>query len=382
MLEAVRALCAERAVARPARARVRDGVRLRRLLRLRGPDARRAIVRLCVDGPVLDAAALETRDRRRSGALTALQPSSSAASSSPTRSSTPRGRSTRSPPGGRSATSCCEQFPFAAFVSKTVTLAPARGQPAAAPVGARPAGMINSIGLPNKGLEGYLRTDLPQLARAAGAADRQRDGLQPRGGRPSSSARSPSATRWRRSSSTSPAPTSRPGLMMGADPDEVSALLDHVRPLTDKPLIVKLTPNATDVPAVARAAEESRGRRGVADQHDPRDGAGPALGRALARAAPPAACRDRRSERSRWHRFTRWRNASRSRSSAMGGVQSGQDALDLMRAGATWSPSGRRASAIAAAGARVAGELAGLAANSARLSLSASGYQRRVANST
>ena len=41
MLEAVRALCAERERAGAARARVRDGVRLRRLLRLRRADARR-----------------------------------------------------------------------------------------------------------------------------------------------------------------------------------------------------------------------------------------------------------------------------------------------------------------------------------------------------
>ena len=60
---------------------------------------------------------------------------------------------------------------------------------------------------------------------------------------------------------------------MGADPGEVAALLRRVRPLTDKPLIVKLTPNASDVPAVARAAEQAGRRRTVADQHDPRDGA-------------------------------------------------------------------------------------------------------------
>ena len=45
---------------------------------------------------------------------------------------------------------------------------------------------------------------------------------------------------------------------MGADPREVAALLDAVRPLTDKPLIVKLTPNATDV---AGGRARGRGRR-------------------------------------------------------------------------------------------------------------------------
>ena len=52
-------------------------------------------------------------------------------------------------------------------------------------------------------------------------------------------------------------PNVETGLVMGADPAEVARLLDVVRPLTDKPLIVKLTPNASDVPAVALAAERA-----------------------------------------------------------------------------------------------------------------------------
>ncbi len=54
-------------------------------------------------------------------------------------------------------------FPFAAFVSKTVTRAPREGNPPPR-LWELGAGMINSIGLPNKGLEGYLAHDLPQLA--------------------------------------------------------------------------------------------------------------------------------------------------------------------------------------------------------------------------
>src|SRR5205085_5715691 len=52
-------------------------------------------------------------------------------------------------------------------------------------------------------------------------------------------------------------PNVKTGLVMGAEPAEVDSLLARVRPLTDKPLIVKLTPNATNVPAVARAAEDA-----------------------------------------------------------------------------------------------------------------------------
>ncbi len=56
-----------------------------------------------------------------------------------------------------------ERFPFDAFVSKTITVAPRQGNPPPR-LWETPAGLINSIGLPNKGLDGFLAEDLPQLA--------------------------------------------------------------------------------------------------------------------------------------------------------------------------------------------------------------------------
>ena len=56
-----------------------------------------------------------------------------------------------------------ERFPFAAFVSKTVTLAARQGNPPPR-LWELGGGMINSIGLPNKGLSGYLAHDLAELA--------------------------------------------------------------------------------------------------------------------------------------------------------------------------------------------------------------------------
>src|SRR6185503_13082359 len=55
-----------------------------------------------------------------------------------------------------------ERFPFDAFVSKTITLAPRQGNPPPR-LWETPAGLINSIGLPNKGLQAFLVHDLPEL---------------------------------------------------------------------------------------------------------------------------------------------------------------------------------------------------------------------------
>ncbi|HEX4186853.1 MAG TPA: hypothetical protein VHY83_03045, partial [Solirubrobacteraceae bacterium] len=55
------------------------------------------------------------------------------------------------------------ELPFAAYVSKTITLQPRAGNPPPR-LWEAPAGLINSIGLPNKGLQGYLAEDLPKLA--------------------------------------------------------------------------------------------------------------------------------------------------------------------------------------------------------------------------
>jgi dihydroorotate dehydrogenase (NAD+) catalytic subunit len=148
-----------------------------------------------------------------------------------------------------------ERFPFAAFVSKTVTLAPRQGNPPPR-LWELAGGMLNSIGLPNKGLEGYLAHDLPELAQLpvpliVNVMGFTRDEV----------AQLVRAFAEREEVAALELNVSCPnvetGLVMGADPVEVATLLEVVRPLTDKPLIVKLTPNASDVPAVARAAAEA-----------------------------------------------------------------------------------------------------------------------------
>ncbi|MGI8580259.1 MAG: dihydroorotate dehydrogenase [Solirubrobacteraceae bacterium] len=148
-----------------------------------------------------------------------------------------------------------EDFPFAAYVSKTVTLEPRQGN-APPRLWELPAGLINSIGLPNRGLEGYLEHDLPQLAElpvplivnVMGFTREEVATLVE-----AFTAREEVAAIELNVS----CPNVKTGLLMGAEPAEVSGLLDLVRPLTRKPLIVKLTPNATDPAAVAQAAQDA-----------------------------------------------------------------------------------------------------------------------------
>jgi dihydroorotate dehydrogenase (NAD+) catalytic subunit len=147
-----------------------------------------------------------------------------------------------------------EGFPFAAFVSKTITLEPRGGSPPPR-LWEASAGLVNSIGLPNKGLEGYLAEDLPELAtlpaplitNVMGATAQELSRLVE-----ACDARSEIAAIELNVS----CPNVSTGLDIGADPQQLREVVRTVRPRTNKPLIVKLTPNTADVSACALAAQE------------------------------------------------------------------------------------------------------------------------------
>jgi dihydroorotate dehydrogenase (NAD+) catalytic subunit len=250
-----------------------------------------------------------------------------------------------------------QRFPFAAFVSKTVTLEPRQGNPPPR-LWEVPAGLMNSIGLPNKGLAGYLAEDLPRLAllpvplivNVMGFTREQVAELVT-----AFSAREEVAALELNVS----CPNVETGLVMGADPDEVAALLERVRPLTDKPLIVKLTPNSSDVAAVAVAAEQAGATalslintlRGMA--LDPKTGS-PWLGGTTGGVSGPAV---RAIALAQLHAVSQ---ATTIPLIGMGGVQSGRDALDLIRAGADLVAVGTESFRDPIAGSRIAAELAAL----------------------
>jgi dihydroorotate dehydrogenase (NAD+) catalytic subunit len=147
-----------------------------------------------------------------------------------------------------------EQFPFAAYVSKTITLEPRAGNPPPR-LWETPAGLINSIGLPNKGLQGYLAEDLPELASLPVPLITNVMG--------SSAAEIAELVRACDAYAEIAAielnvscPNVKTGLDIGADPRQLEQVVRTVRERTSKPLIVKLTPNAADVAACAEAAQE------------------------------------------------------------------------------------------------------------------------------
>lgn len=250
-----------------------------------------------------------------------------------------------------------EAFPFSAFVSKTITPEPRAGNEPQR-IWETPAGMINSIGLPNKGLDGFLAEDLPQLAElpaplivsVMGTSREEFSRLvQGVGERDEVSAIELNVS----------CPNVHSGLIVGEQPAETGALLEALRPLTKKPLVVKLTPNVADPAAVAAAAQQG-GADAVslintlkASAIDPVTGAaGIAAGHGglSGPAVRPVAIAQTRAVAA----------AVSIPIVGMGGVATGADALEFIAAGATLVAVGTENFRDPRAGERVAGEIAGV----------------------
>ncbi len=250
-----------------------------------------------------------------------------------------------------------ERFPFHAFVSKTVTLAAREGNPPPR-LWEAPAGMINSIGLPNKGLAGFLSNDLPELAglpvplivSVMGFDHSELAALVEGVG-----AREEVAMLELNVS----CPNVETGVLVGADPLETSAAVAAVRDRTSKPLLVKLSPSSVDPGAVALAAQEA-GADGVSLINTLKGTAlhpqtrRPWLGAGSGGLSGPAV----RAVALEQVRSVADRVAVPI--VGMGGIASGQDAADFMAAGAHAVAVGTESFRDPAAGARIAAELAAL----------------------
>jgi dihydroorotate dehydrogenase (NAD+) catalytic subunit len=143
-----------------------------------------------------------------------------------------------------------------AVVVKGLSLEPSAGNPPPRIV-ETPSGMLNSIGLENVGVRAFLAEKLPHLRRAGArvivnfsggcAADyrelaRRLDGAE-----------GVAALEMNISCPNVKAG----GLLFGQDPRQAHRVVALVRRATRLPLLVKLTPNVTDIRLTARAAAEA-----------------------------------------------------------------------------------------------------------------------------
>lgn len=245
-------------------------------------------------------------------------------------------------------------FPFSAFVSKTITLEPRAGNEPQR-IWETPAGMINSIGLPNKGLEGFLAEDLPRLAElpvplivSVMGTSREQFARLVEGvaGRDEVAAIELNVS----------CPNVHSGLIVGEQPEETAALLEALRPLTPKPLIVKLTPNVADPAAVAVAAEQGGAdavslintlKASAIDPATGRPGIAAGHGGLSGPAVRPIALAQLRAVAA----------AVGVPIVGMGGVCSGADAYEMVCAGATLVAVGTESFRDPRAGARISSEL-------------------------
>jgi dihydroorotate dehydrogenase (NAD+) catalytic subunit len=250
-----------------------------------------------------------------------------------------------------------EGFPFDAFVSKTITLESRQGN-APPRLWETPSGLINSIGLPNKGLRGFLDSDLPELASLpvpliVSVMGFSRDELAELAGAVGD--RDEVAMLELNVS----CPNVETGLIMGADPAETALAVERVRARTAKPLIVKLTPNATDPAAVAAAAQDAGADavslvntlKGMALH--PQTGE-PWLGGRTGGVSGPAI------RAIALEQVAAVANRVEIPVIGMGGIASGRQAADFISAGATAVAVGTESFRDPAAGRRIASELATL----------------------
>jgi dihydroorotate dehydrogenase (NAD+) catalytic subunit len=139
---------------------------------------------------------------------------------------------------------------------KGLSLKPRRGNPPPRTF-ETPAGMLNAIGLANVGVEAFIAEKLPALRAFDTAVIANIFGETVEEyvevARRVSSAQGVAAVELNISCPN----TERGGRIFGCDPDGTRRVVSAVRAACRLPLIVKLTPNVTDIVALARVAVES-----------------------------------------------------------------------------------------------------------------------------
>ena len=143
-----------------------------------------------------------------------------------------------------------------AVTTKGVSITPWDGGPMPR-LAETPSGMLNAIGLQNPGVDEFMKNDLPWLEDHSATVivnvcghtlDEYVECLQ---------ALQASGVPDAFEINLSCPNVDAGGMAIGTDPHMVEEAVSKLRPITKKPLIIKLTPNVTDITEVARAAESS-----------------------------------------------------------------------------------------------------------------------------
>ena len=138
------------------------------------------------------------------------------------------------------------------FVAKSLTLEPRRGN-APTRIAETPSGMLNAIGLENVGVDAFLTEKLPALPEGvtviASVFETEIE-------RYAEAAKRLTGSRVAGLEVNASCPHVKSGgIEFGQDPALLRQLVAAVRRATDLPLLVKLSPNVTDVAAMARVCE-------------------------------------------------------------------------------------------------------------------------------
>ena len=149
-----------------------------------------------------------------------------------------------------------------ALVTKGLSLRPKAGNPTPRIV-ETPGGMLNAIGLQNVGVDAFITQKLPYLSSVATPVIVNLYGntLEEYGEVASRLDCLPGVAGIEVNISCPN--VKQGGIVFGTDPQAAREVVRLVRKNTSKPMIVKLSPNVTDVVTMAKACENSRLRTGL-----------------------------------------------------------------------------------------------------------------------
>ena len=121
-----------------------------------------------------------------------------------------------------------------------------------------PSGMINAVGLQNPGVDAVIAEELPKLAKCFSKpmmANVSGFSLEEYAAVCEKLDREPQVG-WLEVNISCPN-VHGGGMSCGTDPEQAAAVTRAVKAVTTKPVIMKLSPNVTDITAVAKACEEA-----------------------------------------------------------------------------------------------------------------------------